>query len=151
MLDQLSFPGGEIRLCWTSPPFLRDKLRFARVSFPGFCSISFPLGEQIHRQQLAGRRQKVELHNHRVSDIAENIFLKSETSGSTRSNFYEDILRAPLFPRSRNFFVDETEFRDNKAGRSLSTHHWLNAHICMPSKAQDRSKKAQDRRMRRPH
>ena len=33
-----------------------------------------------HRQHLAGRRQKVELHNHRVSDIAENTLLKSETS-----------------------------------------------------------------------
>ena len=77
-----------------------------------------PANQHAHRQQLAGRRQKVELHNKRVSDIVENTFLKSETSGSTRSNFYEDILRITLFLRSRNFFIDEMKFRDNKAGRS---------------------------------
>ena len=79
--------------------------------------------------------------------------MKSETSGSTRSNIYDDILRIPLFPRSRNFFIDETKFRDNKARRSLSTHHWLNAQICssapgisedqqMPNKAWRQGRKA---------
>ena len=42
--------------------------------------------------------QDDDIHNHGVSDIAENTFLKSEPSGSTRSDFYGTYPQNYTFP-----------------------------------------------------
>ena len=59
---------------------------------PGLWNLEFssnmPLTAENGRSTTTCRTtKKVDLHNYGVSDIAEKTFLKSETSGSTRSIF----------------------------------------------------------------
>ena len=64
----------------------------------------------VRAQQRAGRERKDDLDNHEVSDVAENGKRQRKARRSTRSNFYERILRTTSFPQSRSLFIVKTSF-----------------------------------------